>query len=462
MNTCIYCGKQIRAAFVRCRHCGFSCCSEKCFNKHVTSHAGEPLPRAQAKPKQSSLFPACCAVVFLSLFGCCGGFLALGFWASRQQSLDIAEADRLYAAGQQEEAVAIYKKYPSRLLDADGKGLDGLRRVIEFEASKGHTAEAKSWIDRALDKRLQVTFESPEAQQLLAALQQERAQASARDGQAATGKAPTGALLQAAAPNALPPKTARSDPSPQERAARAAEQQAENERFEKEMLAYRRADAEYDAARKVKQARTLTNDALEEQARGHRAEADRLREKAEERYREIVARYPGTQGAADAQALLDGKDPEVRRLPPLPVPPQPPSGPAETTTQAVAKTSAAPTDAQWVLVQGEEGRLFDPNSPASSVRVLSASGESRTVTVYGHRASATTPEFTWLLLREADARALAESPAEAPWGVAAPSATAGRPKTVLVHGYYRRNGTFVQSHARSAPGGWSAGGGRRR
>jgi hypothetical protein len=461
MQTCVYCGKQIRATFVECRYCGFSCCSEKCFSKHVTSHAGESLPEPKpiARPKRSSLLPVGCAVLFLSLFTCCGGFLAIGFWASWQQTRDLAQADQLYSAGQQEEAVAIYKKYPSHLLDPDGRGLDALRRVVEFETAKGHATEAKGWIDRALDKKLQVTFDSPAAKQLLATVQQEQAATSLRKRQEGTGKELDGNHPPVAALTTAPRETSRSMVSPQEAAAQAAKEKAEREKFEVEMKAYRTADAEYDAIRKLKLARVLEDDAREEQAQGHRAKADGLRAKAKAYYQDIIEKYPGTQGATDAQSLLDGQSPEVRKLPPLPVPPAPPIGSADHPTKVVSSAPRVPSNTAWVLVEAEEGQLFATNAPVNTIKLVSRSGEAKTVTVYGHRASDNAPELTWLLVSEEDARAVADVPASASWNLAA---TAGTPKSVLVHGYYRRNGSYVQSYWRSSPGGWGLIGGRRR
>ena len=94
----------------------------------------------------------------------------------REQDQAIDRANALWAEGKQEEAVTIYKRYPSYLLDRSGNGTDALRRVVEFEVAKGHTAEARRWIDDALQKNLQLSFDSAGARQLLQTAQQEQAE----------------------------------------------------------------------------------------------------------------------------------------------------------------------------------------------------------------------------------------------------------------------------------------------
>ena len=109
-------------------------------------------------------------------FICCGGLLIVGIAGMREQDQAIDRANALWAEGKQEEAVTIYKRYPSYLLDRSGNGTDALRRVVEFEVAKGHTAEARRWIDDALQKNLQLSFDSAGARQLLQTAQQEQAE----------------------------------------------------------------------------------------------------------------------------------------------------------------------------------------------------------------------------------------------------------------------------------------------
>ena len=57
------------------------------------------------------------------------------------------------------------------------------------------------------------------------------------------------------------------------------------------------------------------------QRAGRQQEADRLREELPEAFRDVIKKYPGTQGAADAQALLDGQEVADRTIPRDPTPP---------------------------------------------------------------------------------------------------------------------------------------------
>jgi len=102
---------------------------------------------------------------------------------------------------------------------------------------------------------------------------------------------------------------AEADRLEQERKDKAEKLQAETERLKRE---YRQALAAYEADKKLRMARTLANDAALERAKGKQSESERLVEKARERFREILDAYPDTQAAADAQELLDGKNPPPR------------------------------------------------------------------------------------------------------------------------------------------------------
>jgi hypothetical protein len=85
---------------------------------------------------------------------------------------------------------------------------------------------------------------------------------------------------------------------------------------------YRLAKLEFAAARQLKDARQLAKDSEQERFfKGNPQEADRLNKEARQVYERIIKTFPGTQAAADAQALLDGK-----ALPERPTPPDPDAG----------------------------------------------------------------------------------------------------------------------------------------
>ena len=239
-----------------------------------------------------------------------------------------------------------------------------------------------------------------------------------------------------------------------EQAERKAKNEAEKDRFEKETRAYQIAKAECEAARKLSMARTLADDAISEKRRGNASQADKLLARATARYEDIAKDYPDTQSAVDAQELLDGKNPAPRPVPPSPTPPAPPVLLSETLPD-----SQTPNDAAWVLVEGEDPQLFEAGSPTSSLKFVSDAGEARTLRVYGRRKSNDSPALAWILLSEEDARLLTGS--SNTWTVLS---LTGMSKPVYVHGYYRKDGVYVQSHSRAAPGmrGRSSAGGRKR
>ena len=252
------------------------------------------------------------------------------------------------------------------------------------------------------------------------------------------------------------------------RGAQDAKDKAEKKRFAKETEAYRTAKTEYDAAVKLKLARTLANEGKDEKGKGHAGEPERLLEMARGRYQEIVKDYPDTAAAKDAQQLLAGAKLAGHDLPPVPVPPAP---------RALSSQESQSADASrllWVVVEGEDLLQPDEAPSGTSWTLVEGKGASQKVPVYRSRVSDGAPERTQLLVKAADARLIGISPPDSSWTLIHGT---GTPKTVFVHGYFRRDGTYVRSHFRSPPGSLglgshssrghssrshSAGGGRRR
>ena len=112
----------------------------------------------------------------LVVFGCCGG---CGIWSEvRQRALDdLAAADRLYAEGKKAEAVAKYKDRYSFV--PDGRKAEVVKRVADHEATAGDKAEARRWVEKGLDAKLDIKYESPAARDILAQVHRERAEAEA-------------------------------------------------------------------------------------------------------------------------------------------------------------------------------------------------------------------------------------------------------------------------------------------
>jgi hypothetical protein len=83
----------------------------------------------------------------------------------------LAEADRLYQAGDAAEAVANYKE---AYWGAGGRKADVIQRIVDHEAGRGSSSEAKRWIEKGLDDKLALSFDSPAGRALMATAHQER------------------------------------------------------------------------------------------------------------------------------------------------------------------------------------------------------------------------------------------------------------------------------------------------
>jgi hypothetical protein len=244
------------------------------------------------------------------------------------------------------------------------------------------------------------------------------------------GGTPSGAPLpapnsgrQSPAPPASPPTpspvateresavTTEKERAEEERLAAEAKARAEEEaeRLEEEMARFEVAALEYHSDNKLRLARGLVQDAKVEKLGGNFRAAERLEDRARERYADIVKDFPGTQAAADAQSLLDGKPPPDRPRPPLPVLPK-----------EVVKTDPHP-----LLGQHEPTK---EKAPAGKTEPATPKTENAKAN------PAPAPPY----------------PSPAPRVVLPPSSNSG--KTVFVRGYTRKDGTHVQAHFRSPPG----------
>lgn len=110
-----------------------------------------------------------CGVLVLGamLLGVVG--MAIGLHLTEQAKKELAEADRLWDAGQKPEAVTRY-----RSLVASGRATDTPRgavvyqRVIEFDVGQGNTDSARQLADQALAKNLDVRSDDPAVAGVLA------------------------------------------------------------------------------------------------------------------------------------------------------------------------------------------------------------------------------------------------------------------------------------------------------
>lgn len=111
--------------------------------------------------------------------GFCLFCLLISIMSQRATQKNLAEADKLWEAGQKAEAVAKYKS----VLDGGVSSIDRsqrptiLQRVIEFEADQGNTSAAKAMIQKAMEFDVSLAFNTPTAKNLLAEVQAEKERA---------------------------------------------------------------------------------------------------------------------------------------------------------------------------------------------------------------------------------------------------------------------------------------------
>ena len=109
----------------------------------------------------------------LALVACFG---AVGCDFNKKKREALAEGDRLYATNPA-EAVGRYKEG----FDAAGtRKAEVLQRIVDHEAKAGNAAEAKRWVEKGLNEKLNAAYETPAARELLTQVQQERAEAEAK------------------------------------------------------------------------------------------------------------------------------------------------------------------------------------------------------------------------------------------------------------------------------------------
>jgi len=136
--------------------------------------------------KKPGLVANLAALVTLILI--CSGAI---FWVTKkaeESKEDLREADRLYAGGNRGAAVAKYKKH---FAFVDNKQ-EILRRIVDFETEKGNKEEARKWIEKGLDAKIAVAYETAGARELHARMakeRQERQEKAGRSGIPSRGEA---------------------------------------------------------------------------------------------------------------------------------------------------------------------------------------------------------------------------------------------------------------------------------
>jgi len=128
------------------------------------------LPKGMSKKTQNILIAAIGGGLFLATIACCGGAAIIGQRNTQAAKAELAEANRLWDAGQKPQAVEKYKPIlmnSSSSLSATEKP-KVFQRVIEYEVAQGNTDSAKSLIKKALeDNTLSLKLDDPKANQIM-------------------------------------------------------------------------------------------------------------------------------------------------------------------------------------------------------------------------------------------------------------------------------------------------------
>jgi len=183
-KPCPFCAEPVRPEAKKCRHCGETLdpalraaeeARRDAKRARRTRRDEDDEEEDEAPARSGFRLFSCggCLLAALALVGLgVGGYL----YVHRQQVQAVNEGTRLWDAGQRDAAVAKYKEgYPG----AGDMKASVLRRIVEHEASKGNTAEARKWIERGLDDRLDVAYEG-DAGELLAEVKKEREEKAAK------------------------------------------------------------------------------------------------------------------------------------------------------------------------------------------------------------------------------------------------------------------------------------------
>ena len=124
-----------------------------------------PVPNTQPRRKRSG-----CLTAMVALVGLFIALLAVGFYATKQTEAELERADDLWAAGQSEEAVAIYTREFEWV--EDDRLPETYKRIITHHYDSSDAATAAEWAGRAVEGGIDVRFGRDDLDRLIAAAKQ--------------------------------------------------------------------------------------------------------------------------------------------------------------------------------------------------------------------------------------------------------------------------------------------------
>jgi predicted Zn finger-like uncharacterized protein len=141
---------------------------------------GDARPVRRKSSRPIFTFASCIGLaVLLSCAGCFGiGMVGMyfGSQAVAEARKALAQADQDWDAGKKADAVSVYKSHYT-LADDKGKLV---KRIADFEAETGNTAEARQWVEKGLDEKLNVVYDAP-AQAIYAQIKKEHDDKAAQE-----------------------------------------------------------------------------------------------------------------------------------------------------------------------------------------------------------------------------------------------------------------------------------------
>lgn len=118
-----------------------------------------------------------CGVLLFCVVLCCGGLAVVGYFNDRARQNELTEANRLWDAGKETEAIPKYKS----ILDAKSDSIPSpserptvYQRIVDFDIAHGNTEAARQRIEAALADKVEIVSSKPATIELIATVRAQR------------------------------------------------------------------------------------------------------------------------------------------------------------------------------------------------------------------------------------------------------------------------------------------------